>query len=101
VVATWVSVAAYRGDVALGGDFPELLNNLIATKKPVVLVSLGNPYVVRSFSGVSAYLATLTTVPPAEISAVKALLGQIPITGKLPVTIPGVAAYQYGLTITR
>ena len=101
VVATWVSVAAYRGDVVLGGDFPELLNNLIATKKPVVLVSLGNPYVVRSFPNVSAYLATFTTVPPAEISAVKALLGQIPITGKLPVTIPGVAAYQYGLTVTR
>lgn len=101
VVAAWVSVAAYRGDVALGGDFPELLNNLIATKKPVALVSLGNPYVVRSFPEVAAYMTTFTTVPPAEISAVKAVLGQIPITGKLPVTIPGIAEYHYGLTAGR
>jgi beta-N-acetylhexosaminidase len=97
VVAAWVSVAAYRGNVALGGDFPELLNHLIASQKPVALVSLGNPYIVRSFPKVKAYLTTFSTVPPSEVSAVKALFGEMPITGKLPVTIPGIAAYKQGL----
>ena len=37
-VAAYVSVAAYRGDAALGGDFPRLMDVLIGSGKPVVLV---------------------------------------------------------------
>ncbi len=97
VAAAWVSVASYRGNVALGGDFPALLNRLIATDKPVILISLGNPYIVRGFPNVKAYLATYSTVPPSEEAAVKALFGLEPITGKLPVTIPGIAPCGAGL----
>jgi beta-N-acetylhexosaminidase len=99
VVAAWVSVAGYRGNVALGGDFPDLMNALLATNKPVALISLGNPYIVRGFPNVKAYMTTYSTVPPSEAAAVKALFGLEPITGKLPVTIPGLAPYHAGLTI--
>jgi beta-N-acetylhexosaminidase len=99
VVAAWVSVAGYRGNVVLGGDFPDLLNSIIATNKPVVLVGLGNPYIVRSFAGVKSYLATFSTIPSSEAAAVKALYGLIPITGKLPVSIPGIAAYHSGINV--
>ena len=51
VVAAFASVAAYRGSVALGGGFPAMLQNLVATKKPVALIALGNPYLLRSFPG--------------------------------------------------
>ena len=75
------------------GDFPALIENLIATKKPVMLMALGNPYLLRSFPGVAAYLTTCSSVPVSEIAAVKALFGEIPIAGKLPVSIPGFAQY--------
>jgi beta-N-acetylhexosaminidase len=97
VVAAFASVAAYRGSVALGGGFPAMLQNLVATKKPVALVALGNPYLLRNFPDVSAYMTTYSTVPPSEISAVKALFGEIAIGGKLPVTIPGFAQYGDGI----
>jgi len=97
VVAAWVSVAGYRGTVTVGGDLPDLLNSIIGTGKPVILVSLGNPYIVRTFPGVKAYMATFSTVAPSEVAAVKALFGAAPITGKLPVSIPGVAPYGSGL----
>jgi hypothetical protein len=48
---------------------------------------------------VKAYLTTFSTVPPSEVAAVKALFGLEPITGKLPVTIPGIAPYHTGLTL--
>jgi beta-N-acetylhexosaminidase len=99
VVAAWVSVAGYKGDVALNGDFPDLMNSIIATGKPVVLISLGNPYLVRRFFGVKAYIATYSTVPPSETAAVKALYGLIPITGRLPVTIPAIAAWHTGIQV--
>jgi beta-N-acetylhexosaminidase len=99
VVAAFVSVAAYRGSVALAGGFPKLMQALLASGRPVALVALGNPYLVRSFPGVNAYLATYSTVPPSEIAAVKALFGEMPVRGRLPVTIPGVAKYGDGIEL--
>lgn len=99
VVAAFASVAAYRGSVALGGGYPQLLQNLFATKKPVTLIALGNPYLLRSFPDAAAYMTTYSTVPPAEVSAVKALFGEIPIGGKLPVSIPGFAQYGDGIVL--
>jgi beta-N-acetylhexosaminidase len=40
-------------------------------------------------------------VPVSEISAVKALFGEIPISGRLPVEIPGVAQLGDGLNRAR
>ncbi|HWE52915.1 MAG TPA: glycoside hydrolase family 3 N-terminal domain-containing protein [Bryobacteraceae bacterium] len=99
VVAAFASVAAYRGSVVLGGGFPQLIQDLIATKKPVALLALGNPYLLRNFPDVAAYLTTYSTVPPSETAAVKALFGQIAIGGKLPVTIPGLAQYGDGIAL--
>jgi beta-N-acetylhexosaminidase len=99
VVAAFASVAAYRSGGALDGNYPKLINALLATNRPVALIALGNPYLIRSFPNVSAYLATYSTVPPSEIAAVKALFGEVPIHGRLPVTIPGIANYGDGIQI--
>ncbi|MES1262469.1 MAG: glycoside hydrolase family 3 N-terminal domain-containing protein, partial [Acidobacteriota bacterium] len=99
VVAAFASVAAFRGNVPLGGALPQLVERLIATKKPVTLVALGNPYLLRSFPDVAAYLTGYSTVPPSEVAAVKALFGEIAIQGKLPVTIPGFAKYGDGIAL--
>jgi beta-N-acetylhexosaminidase len=99
VIAAYASVAANRGTAALGGELPGLIQSLIATKKPVVLVALGNPYLLRNFPDVAAYLAMYSTVPPSEIAAAKALFGAIPIGGKLPVSIPGFAKVGDGISM--
>lgn len=99
VVAAFVSVSSYRGSVALAGEYPKFVESLLAAGKPVVLIALGNPYLVRTFPSVAAYLTTYSTVLPSEIAAAKALFGEIPITGRLPVTIPGVAKYGDGIQL--
>ncbi|HVW86741.1 MAG TPA: glycoside hydrolase family 3 C-terminal domain-containing protein, partial [Bryobacteraceae bacterium] len=101
VIAAFASVAAYRGNVALGGGLPQLVQKLVATRKPVAFVSLGNPYLLRAFPDVNAYLTTYSSVPDSEVSVVKALFGEIPIAGKLPVTIPGLAKYGDGIEVDR
>ena len=99
VVAAYVSVAAYRGNVALAGNYPAFVNSLIATNIPLTLASLGSPYLVSSFPNVSAYLATYSSTPTSELALVKALFGEIPISGHLPVTIPGIAPYGAGIEL--
>jgi beta-N-acetylhexosaminidase len=96
-VAAFAPVAAYRGSVGLSGELPYAIEAIAAKGKPIALVSLGNPYLLRNFPNVSAYLATFSTVPTSEIAAVRALWGEFPIRGRLPVTIPGMAQYGAGL----
>jgi beta-N-acetylhexosaminidase len=76
-----------------------LVDTLIALGKPVTLIALGNPYLLRAFPKVAAYLTTYSTVAPSEMSAVKALFGEMPIRGRLPVTIPDLAKYGDGIQL--
>jgi beta-N-acetylhexosaminidase len=98
VVAAFVSVAA-RGSMALAAGFSKLLDTLIASGKPVTLIALGNPYLLRTFPKVAAYLTTFSTVPPSEIAAVKALFGEMSISGHLPIAIPDLAKYGDGIQL--
>jgi beta-N-acetylhexosaminidase len=83
----------------LAGDLPHAVETIVASGKPVAMAALGNPYLLRNFPEVAAYLATFSTVPPSELAAVEAFWGEIAIGGRLPVSIPGLAARGEGLTL--
>jgi beta-N-acetylhexosaminidase len=87
VVAAFVSVAAYQGNVGLRGNYPALVSGLMARTAPLVLISLGSPYLLRSFPEAGAYITTYSPVIPSEVAAVKAVFGEIPFAGRSPVKI--------------
>jgi beta-N-acetylhexosaminidase len=99
IAATFITVGAYRGDVGLSGNYPALMDMLGRSGQPLVLLSMGNPYLLRSFPGVAAYMAAFSTAPTAEAAAARALFGEIPIGGRLPVTIPGIAKAGDGIAV--
>ncbi len=98
-VAAFVTVAAYRGSVALQGGLNSFMAALAHGPAPVALISLGNPYLLRDFPDVSAYAATFSTSITSEMAAAKAILGEIPIHGRMPVSIPGLAKMGDGLDV--
>ncbi|HJY05195.1 MAG TPA: glycoside hydrolase family 3 N-terminal domain-containing protein [Bryobacteraceae bacterium] len=99
-IGAFVTATAYRGSVALEGGLSSFISSLIKAKAPVGLISFGSPYLLRSFPGVSAYAATFSISNTSEIAAAKALFGEIPIQGKLPVSIPGLAKIGDGIRVT-
>ena len=56
-----------------------------------VVIALGSPYLAQNFGAVQNYLCTYSNAPTSELSAVKALFGELSPQGKLPVTLPGIA----------
>lgn len=101
VLAAYVTAAAYRGNVALAGNYPAFVDRLLGLGKPVVFVAFGNPYLLRAWPGVTAYLAAYSTARTAEAAAVRALFGEIAVTGVLPVSIPGLAPAGFGIKIEK
>jgi beta-N-acetylhexosaminidase len=63
------------------------------------VVAMGNPYVAQDFPAIQNYLCTFSNAGVSEVSAVKALFGEIAIRGHLPVSIPNIA--QRGAGIER
>lgn len=97
--AAFVTVAANRGSVALQGGLGKFLGSLAHGSVPVALLSFGNPYLLRDIPEVGSYAALFSTATTSESAAARAILGDIPITGKMPVSIPGLAKIGDGLTV--
>jgi beta-N-acetylhexosaminidase len=84
--------------VSMDDTTGSLLNAILdrAASRTVVL-AMGNPYVVQDFPAIENYLCAFSNASVSETAAVKAIFGEIPIGGHLPVMIPGVAARGDGL----
>ena len=63
------------------------------------VVAMGNPYLASDFPKIESYVCTFSNATVSEVAAVKAIFGEIPIRGHLPVTIPNIA--QRGAGIER
>jgi beta-N-acetylhexosaminidase len=85
---------------ASGKLFRQILDR--AAERTAV-VSLGNPYLITYFPKIRNYICAFSNTTISQDSAVKALFGEIPIRGHLPVNIPGVAERGAGIekTITN
>ena len=94
----FIRVTPNKGDVAVAAQVADFVNRVAATR-PLVVTSFGNPYVLRQFPDVGTYLVAWAQWDVAQRAAARALSGQIPITGKLPIAIPPLHQIGEGLQI--
>lgn len=66
-------------------------------KDRTTVLAMGSPYTILRFPEIESYLCTFSPVATSERAAAKALFGEIPIHGKLPVTLPDIAPRGYGI----
>jgi beta-N-acetylhexosaminidase len=66
---------------------------------PVALLSFASPYYLMSLPEADAYVCTYSYLEMAQVAAAHAVLGQVPMTGRLPISIPGF--YPYGHRVER
>lgn len=63
----------------------------------VVAISFGNPYLIREIPDLPTYLVTYGVQPVMQRAAAEAIFGVTPISGRLPVTIPGLFERESGI----
>lgn len=100
IVSAYVTPREYRGTVEAGGGFARWVEQLAASGKPVVAVSFGSPYLLRSFPSVPAYVVAWGREAVCQEAAARALLGLAPVGGRLPVSIMDGVPRGTGITRT-
>ncbi len=100
VAAVYVIPTAGKvgNSVAMADATGTLLQQVLdhAARKTAV-VAMGNPYLASDFPKIENYMCTFSNASVSEVAAIKALFGEIPIRGHLPVSIPNVASRGTGL----
>lgn len=89
-----------EGTQKLYKKYIKFIKKILRLRAPSVLIDFGNPYILSPLPQTKTYLSAYDNVEVSQISAVKAILGKIPIRGTLPISIPK-TKYKlgYGLKI--
>ncbi|HYJ47465.1 MAG TPA: glycoside hydrolase family 3 N-terminal domain-containing protein, partial [Pyrinomonadaceae bacterium] len=75
------------------------LNSLLERNAPVIGISFGNPYVLQGFPQMKTYLVAYGDMPALQQAAARALLGEMDVTGRLPITLPALYARGTGIQL--
>jgi beta-N-acetylhexosaminidase len=87
-----------KNTVSLVGDAATLMQGIVdRAAVRTAVIAMGNPYLAAEFPTVQTYLCTYSFATVSELSAIRALFGEIAIRGRLPVSIPGIAQRGSGI----
>jgi beta-N-acetylhexosaminidase len=102
IAGVYVRASSGSGRLDLAAPVVRLLQDLARASekrnRPMVTVFFGNPYVPMVVPELPVMLETYDFSDYAELSAVRALAGEIAIGGRLPVGLPGLFPSGHGLT---
>ena len=93
VLTLYLRLQSGRGAAGLYPRQLQLVRALLATGKPVVLVTFGNPYVVTPFRSAAVLLVAYDQTLASVAAVGDLLLGRQSSKGQLPVTV---APYAFG-----
>lgn len=93
VIVGSINAAAHAGQVAL-------VNELIERKQKTIAVALRLPYDLQAYPNAPTFVCTYSILNSSMAALAKALLGEIPFSGKLPVSIGAQYPIGYGINST-
>lgn len=87
VQGTFLRPRAYTGRIKLSPEEVAAARRLARQADASVVVSFGSPFVLADFPGQPG-LCAFSHIAASQRAAARALLGRIPVTGRMPVVLP-------------
>lgn len=97
IVSSYIGASSTTATMDATIGLADLISGLQKAGTKVVLVSFANPYLAMSLPKTDAHLLAWSASSLSQRAAARALLGRASITGKLPITIPGIAPFGAGV----
>ncbi len=98
LLAIYFTVGAWKGPMRLPEAMPQLLRQIHEQRKRAIAISFGDPYVFAKLPKMPVSVCAYGGGRLMERAVAQVLLGEVPIHGKLPVTIS--EGYRFGAGLT-
>ncbi|MEE8341471.1 MAG: glycoside hydrolase family 3 N-terminal domain-containing protein, partial [Candidatus Neomarinimicrobiota bacterium] len=92
---------AWKGTVALSDVQTAFVKMLSEKNRNIIMVSYGNPYIIRDFREISTYVCAWESQPILQKAGTNVILGLNAVNGKLPINIPNIAERGSGIEKER
>lgn len=99
VCPVYVKARSGAGKFGLPPQLVHWTNALALRGKPTIFVAMGSPYILDTLKNGSAYLCAYSDGELPTEAVVEALFGEIPVRGRLPVTLPRMFPVGSGLSV--
>lgn len=87
IIAIYAKVKFGTGKISIPSSYVGLINKFSQKFKNLIIVSFGNPYLLKDFPDVQNYVAAYGDSDVSINAFIKSLTGEITLQGKLPITI--------------
>jgi beta-N-acetylhexosaminidase len=94
IVSSYVAQSWDVATIAAPGSIVSFIQKL---RRPII-VALGNPYFLQQVPWATSYVVGWGGFPVSQQAAARVILGQVPATGRLPISIPPYAAFGAGMS---
>jgi beta-N-acetylhexosaminidase len=89
LVSSYVAHSSTVTTISAPQSFVDFIEELQRRREHPIVMAFGNPYFLQQIPDVSAYVVAWGGFPVSQAAAAHAVLGLTPMTGMLPITIPG------------
>ncbi|MEP7213198.1 MAG: glycoside hydrolase family 3 N-terminal domain-containing protein [Acidobacteriota bacterium] len=90
-----------KNSVGIPENGAAILRELLAADKKVIGVSFGNPYILGAFPQMKTYIVAYGDMSSLQRAAARAIVGTQDITGKLPISLPGLYPRGTGIQLPK
>lgn len=102
MITSYVQIRSGSGTLKLTEKQQQFIHTLAAMvpkEKPLLLVSLGTPYLINYFPEITTYICTYSSNAASEEYAVQLLRGKLEPRGVLPISLQGTSSELKSITI--
>jgi beta-N-acetylhexosaminidase len=96
IVSSYVSHSWDASTTSAPRAFTDFVRRLVERDRRPILVAMGNPYLLQQIPDVPTYLIGWGGFAVSQTAAARALLGTVPIGGRMPISMPALAPYGAG-----
>ena len=97
LVSSYLSTGTTVSNASAPEPIAQFMRDLSHRHPRTVVVAFGNPYLLQQVPDASSYLVAWGGFPVSQSAAARALLGEAPITGHLPISIPPLLHFGAGI----
>lgn len=98
LIPVFSRVKIKTGTVGIPESQIKLINTLIINGCKVIVISFGNPYLLKNFEDVDGYVCAYGDAETSVLAVYKGIFNQINFYGKLPVSVNDTYKFGYGLS---